>query len=427
MTARKRSKGRPKRDRRRASRAAQASAIDISIRATVLDHLRDLERENDPHLVEHMVSALLGFALNLDREAAAEFQRRLRDTLVKVGSPAALLYTQAIADQAPAGWDVTPWLDELRRRGVQQPPWAMLPRRAFLGAWKGTELLGDQDLIILGFMYEGEPAESFQLMIDHNLGLVKDAILLPVPPPQLIATWRERTDEIDFRAIDSQQAANEITAPLAHSDALWLDPPWSDDFRSHRGLLRTHLRLLPVPTVEERLEPPGEEFRQELVAEFMRSSEAASLQDRELTELVASRLVDFRIDLGDGDVFRWSPIVVELLLVDWYPRKTLPDEGEVENVPEILRAWIRYAGQRRKLPEALISETLAAVDQWLPEFDKGMADASRFGPAKSIVAAMKAEGVDVTDSVALKRWMDDFNRRSLEERAAIIPPFPGLG
>jgi len=42
MTARKRSKGRPKRDRRHASRSALASAIDISIRATVLDHLRDL-------------------------------------------------------------------------------------------------------------------------------------------------------------------------------------------------------------------------------------------------------------------------------------------------------------------------------------------------------------------------------------------------
>jgi len=276
-------------------------------------------------------------------------------------------------------------------------------------------------------MYEGERAESFQLMIDHNLGLLKDAILLPVPPPQLIATWRERTDEIDFRAISSQQAANEIAPPLAHSDALWLDPPWSDDFRSHRGLLRTHLRLLPVPTVEERLEPPGQEFCQEVVAGFMRSPEAAGLQDRELSELVASRLVDFRIELGDGDVFRWSPIVVEMLLADWYPRKTLPDEGEVERVPEVLRAWVRYAGRRRKLPDALISEILDAVDQWLPEFENGMADASRFGPAKSIVAAMKAEGVDVTDSVAINRWMEDFNQRPFDQRAAIIPRLPGSG
>lgn len=68
--------------------AAQAAPIEISVRASVIDHLRDLERGRDPHLVEHMVSALLGFSLNLDRNAEAEFQRRLRATLVKVTSSA---------------------------------------------------------------------------------------------------------------------------------------------------------------------------------------------------------------------------------------------------------------------------------------------------------------------------------------------------
>jgi hypothetical protein len=390
----------------------------------VLDHIRDLERERDPHLVEHMVSALLGFALNLDRQAEAEFQRRLRATLVKLSSPASVLYMEGVADQAPPEWAATSWLAELRSNGVQRPAWDALPPLSFLGAWRGSELLGDQDLIILGFRFEDERAESFQLMIDHNLGLLKDAILLPIPPPELIAAWRSGTEEISFRAIDSQQAADEIAAPLAHSDALWLDPPWSDDFRAHRGLLRTRLRLLPVPMVTERPEPPGEELRQEMVAQFMRSPEAAGLQDRELTELVASRLVDFRIDLGDGEVFRWSPIVVEMLLADWYPRKTLPDDGEIELVPVVLRAWIRYASRQRQLPDSLMQETLDAVAQWLTEFENGMADAGRFGPAKAIFAAMKAEGVDMTDSVAVQRWMDDFNRRPLEQRAAVIPPFP---
>lgn len=422
--AKRRSKGRPKRNRRRLGNAAQTPAIEISVRATVLDHLRDLDRERDPHLIEHMVSALLGFALNLDRNAEAEFQNRLRATLVKASSPSSLLYAEGVADQAPADWDLTPWLDELRAEGAQRPAWASLPELTFLGAWKGTELLGDQDLIILGFQYDDEPAESFQLMIDHNLGLLKDATLLPVPPPELIAKWREHTDEISFQPIASQQAANEIAAPLAHSDVLWLDPPWSDDFRAHRGLLRTRLRLLPGPAVVERPEPPDDEFRQVVVAEFMRSAEAANLEDRALSEVVASRLVDFRIDLGDGDVLRWSPIVVEMLLADWYPRKTLPEEGEVKLVPNVLRAWIRYAGGRRKLPDALIRETLDAVAEWLPAFENGMVDASHFGPAKAVVAAMKADGIDVTDSDAMKRWIDDFNRRPFEERAAIIPPLP---
>jgi hypothetical protein len=359
-----------------------------------------------------MASTLLGSALNLDRQAEAEFHRRLRATLVKLSSPAALLYTERIADQAPSSWDVTSWLVELQDNGARRPEWDSRPQLAFLGAWKGTELLGDQDLIILGFQYANEPAESFQLMIDHNLGLLKDAIVLLTPPPELIAAWRAHTEEISFRPIDPQQASDEISAPLAHSDDLWLDPPWSDDFRDHRGLLRTRLRLLPAPAAIEPPEPPGEEVRMEMVAEFMRSPEAASLRDRELSELVAVSLVDFRIDLGDGEVFRWSPVVVEMLLADWYPRNAVPDDGEVEHVPEVLRAWIRHAGRKRKLPEVLIGETLDAVAEWLPEFESGMADAARYGPVKSIFTAMKTDGVDMTDSEAMQRWMEDFNQRS---------------
>jgi hypothetical protein len=187
----------------------------MSIRATVLDHLRDLEREQDPHLVDHMVSAPFGFALNLERDAEAEFQRRLRATLVKVSSPASMLYLAGIAEQAPPDWDLSPWMDELLGKGVQTPAWASPLKLDFLGAWKGTEMLGDQDLIILGFRYPDEPAESFQLMIDHNLRLLKDAVLLPLPPPDLIATWRQRTQEISFRPIDSQTSLQRDCRPVS--------------------------------------------------------------------------------------------------------------------------------------------------------------------------------------------------------------------
>lgn len=393
----------------------------------MLDHLRDLAREPSSRLAEHMVSALLGFALNLDREAEVEFQRRLVTVLEKAASAAALLYLRTVADQAPPGWDLAGGIRELSGAGVRPPEWGIRPPLAFLGAWKGTEPLGDQDLIILGFHSQGERAESFQVMIDHNLELLKDALLLPIPPTELIAAWQERTDEIKFRPIAAQQASNEIAAALAQSDQLWVDPPWTDDFRAHRGLLRSRLRLLPMPDLPTPAEQPSEEARQAIVTKFMSSPEATALQDRSLSEIIAGRFVDFRIDLGDGEVFRWSPIVVEMLLVDWYPRKALPDMGEVEHVPEVLHAWIRYAGRRRKLPEPLIQETLDAIPQWLAEFKEAMADHNRFGPAKAIVAAMKADGVEIGDAEAMRRWMDDFNRRPFEERAGIIPGPPAAG
>jgi hypothetical protein len=99
----------------------------------------------------------------LDRTTEAEFQRRLRATLTKISSPAAILYLESIADQAPPDWNPTSWMDGLQANGAHRPPWAWLAPLAFIDAWKGTELLGDQDLIILGFRYDGEPAERLPI------------------------------------------------------------------------------------------------------------------------------------------------------------------------------------------------------------------------------------------------------------------------
>jgi hypothetical protein len=332
-----------------------------------------------------MVSALLGLGLNLDREAASYYQRQLVAALLKAASPSALVYLETVAEQAPPDWDLGPEIATFRRQGIAAPAWGGRPQLRFLGAWKGTELLGDHDLFVLGFMYDGAPlATSFQLMIDNNLAILKDAIELPLPPPKLVDVWREGTDEVTFRPVDAQQASNEVAAALEHSDVMWMEPPWSDDFRSHRGLLRSRLRLLP-PAQPADQEVPSEEVRQSHVTTFMKSGDATSLPDTDLAELIASKIVDFRAELGDGEIYRWSPIIVEHFLADWYPRKIVPDAGEVDAVPGVVRAWIRHSGRRRRMPTRLVEETLQAVDEWLPEFRAGMSDSRRHGPAKAIL------------------------------------------
>lgn len=49
-----------------------------------------------------------------------------------------------------------------------------------------------------------------------------------------------------------------------------------------------------------------------------------------------------------------------------------------------------------------------------------MRDETRFGPAKSMVAAMLGAGIDLGDPGAVSGWIEAFNGRPLEERDALL-------
>jgi hypothetical protein len=82
----------------------------------------------------------------------------------------------------------------------------------------------------------------------------------------------------------------------------------------------------------------------------------------------------------------------------------------------VLRAWLRFVGEQRGYDAALMDELLAAVDGLEPGFGEAMADASRFGPAKSVARLMVADGVDLSAPDAVQAWIDAFNARRLDER-----------
>jgi hypothetical protein len=111
--------------------------------------------------------------------------------------------------------------------------------------------------------------------------------------------------------------------------------------------------------------------------------------------------------------------VVELFMTDWLPRKALL-EAPVKAVPDAVRAWVRFAGGRRGLTESMIEETVTAVGRWEREFVAAMKDSASFGPAKSIVGAMLAEGIEPSDQAAVDAWIGDFNARPEEERRRVL-------
>jgi hypothetical protein len=77
---------------------------------------------------------------------------------------------------------------------------------------------------------------------------------------------------------------------------------------------------------------------------------------------LCSELVDYRCRLGDGQPLRWSPALVALCLLDFLPTR-LAGDGCAPVVPEVLDAWVRWAGGRRGLPEDAVERTAGAVSR----------------------------------------------------------------
>ncbi len=158
-----------------------------------------------------------------------------------------------------------------------------------------------------------------------------------------------------------------------------------------------------------------------IVKEFVAGLDAGV--DLEAAEQIAEQCLRYSCDCSsDGDPYRWSPSEVEGFLAGWLPRKAMLDFRQSRAMPDVLRAWVRFALERRGLPPDLIAETQAAVDRWIPEFLNVSADPRNFGPANAIASALMADGVDMSDQTAVDAWIAGFNARPQHEREELLGP-----
>jgi hypothetical protein len=127
---------------------------------------------------------------------------------------------------------------------------------------------------------------------------------------------------------------------------------------------------------------------------------------------VVSLAIDFCSDYVDGRPLRWSPVVVELFMADWLPRKVVAEHTLFEAVPAALEAWVRYAGRARAIPEWAIARSVEAIPGWTDEMLANAADPGAAGPAKRFAAAATNAGVDLTDDEAVASFIAGWNARS---------------
>lgn len=415
--------GQPSRQANAAREPSLASVFDTALRAA-----RGISAEDDPLQAEVFASGLLA---TFDRplvdqpDPVAFFGGRLVAHLVGKRSPDALALLHAVAAVAPESVAnaARSAITRLRAAGRADPSWAAHVGRArSQGAWASIDEFGDQEVVAVTFGYDDGRTHALTFMIDHNFeGLVRQAFI--GDDPEAIRREWEETSHLPIVPLDAQKVADRLAQALRMYD-LYLDPPCAEDVPELVPLMKARLRVTLPPGREPERREATEAQRAELVASFAAAREAGS--SARVAQL-ARTIVDYRFDHTDGDPLRWSPIAVELCLLDWFPRKVTLDDADVAAVPDALRRWVKYSGRRKRLAGDAVAETLAAIAEFEPEFREAMRDPRRSGSAKSIVAAMMREGVDLTDQREIAGWIQAFNDRPRGERVDLSGDPDGSG
>jgi hypothetical protein len=100
------------------------------------------------------------------------------------------------------------------------------------------------------------------------------------------------------------------------------------------------------------------------------------------------------------------------------PRKAILDPADRAALPQVLRAWLKFALTRRGIDPEWISPVIAAIDISLPGLDDAIDDETAWGPAKQLANALIHRGVDFNDPDALNRAIRQLNA----ENQAHTPP-----
>ena len=284
--------------------------------------------------------------------------------LERVGDTGALLMLRGLA--RVAGGAVAPAAakaaDRLARAGVLAPSWSEAIGAATpTGAWMIPDSdFDDGEILFAEFQQPGCPRHTVGIYVDHNMGGVAKIIGLtvsmeettaelyglgtpqPLPLEEMGPRMRaalKKVHPLRRRSFDHEDAVHYALA-CARADAL----PSGSAF--------------PADPVEV---TPDERFA--LLAEFLESDEGSSFREDIDAQTVIALAIDFCAE-RDGQPLRWSPIAVERFLRGWLPEQAAEQRDVLGRTPEVLGAWVQYAGRQRGLAPDKVAETVAAIGEW---------------------------------------------------------------
>lgn len=297
---------------------------------------------------------------------------------------------------------------ELTRRRQPMPPWldGLQPAQVDPDAWSLIDPLGDGDNYMVGVtLGTGQPL-TFVVYVDHNLGrVVKDAFVVPQPIGDVISHMASIKDP-DVRLVvhpDSAQCRAEIAQAIERGAHLY-PPPQTDSWPMCRPLVEWMERMLPPGGRVQTEREWSQAELQAIADDFFASEHGTGLDDDDRRGLL-DNILWFGSTYTACDPWRWSPVNVEILMVDWFPRKIMAEASYLAKMPALLRPFIRFCHQRRGIPGHLTDGTLAAVDRWEPEYQRTIRSARLQGPAALLASVLPGFGEDDKDDFDFSTFM----------------------
>lgn len=298
---------------------------------------------------------------------------------------------------------------ELSGRRQPMPTWLRGLREARLepDVWFLTHVLGDGDDYLIGVTLPTGEALSALVYVDHNLGgVVKDAFVAPVSLAEAVDRMRSTTDSVEQTLIrvDAADSRAVIEEAIAHSAMLYPQPE-SDDWPMCRPLVEWMTRMLPDGGAAPQWHEWSEAELDAIARGFSSSQFAAGIDGPDDADILGT-LLWFGSGYCGSDPLRWSPVNVEILLVDWLPRKIVADVDYLARIPAVLRAFIRHCHAVRGISRALTEETVAAVARWEPDYQRTIRSARPQGPEAILAAMGLPVGFDLSDEEYLLSILD---------------------
>ena len=272
-----------------------------------------------------------------------------------------------------------------------------------------TDILGDGDNILVSWSWPVGSAATAIVYIDHNMGtLVKDAFVVPEDGDEIAALYTAVDAGARTQPLDPAAAAARIRGALDATDMV-VPPIETESWPACRPMIEWVLRRLPTGGAGYVRPEWGEAARDELVADFVGSEHGriGGLSATDVRDLV-DPLIWFACDYGPGDPLRWSPVSVEIVLADWYPRKVfgLP-ATQLRRLADVLAGFVRFSHARRGVPGDLTAQTMAAIADWTPDFHAAIAAPGRSPATNAARLARIAAGLEPDEAVASRPPHDE--------------------
>jgi hypothetical protein len=287
---------------------------------------------------------------------------------------------------------------EVADRAHSLPGWLVELHRAEPGdeAVEVADPLGDGAQVLLEVTLLGGHAITAIVGIDHNTGgTVGDAMVMPVGMDvaldEVLTSWGD--PDVTGVPLAPADARTRVESGIRFGARLF-PPVETESWPSSRPLVEWMARMLPAGGRDYEPQRWEDDAVHELARRFRASPEATGVAD---PGDVLSWILTYGAGAGLGDPRLWSPERAEILLLDWIPRKVVAEVDDLAPAPDVLRALVRFCGAELGLRPDLTERTLAAIDEFAPEYQE-LIRSERPQGAAALLAAMGLDGPDPADA-----------------------------